>query len=141
MNHENPWMVVRRAVAEENPHGDVRTAAMADTEDGDNRYLIVQCLLSEPDAQNRRLGLDTYCLLNEEGAVHYGGVLSAVLRGRTLEFAFDDDAAAELELPGSTVALELRVPEEGIAELARGLARILTYGDPRQHPARLELPA
>ena len=136
---DTPWMVVRRTAVEDDPDGDVRIVAMADTEAGNNRYLMVQCPLTEPDAQDAELGMDSYCLLDEKGAVHYGGVRRAVLRGDTLQLTFDEEATAELELPGDTVTLLLRVPDEQVRRLGQGLHDVLSYGAARHRPEVLQL--
>src|SRR5688572_30595411 len=50
----------------------------------------------EFDDQDRALGQDTYCLANEAGATHYGGVKRWSLDGRALHIELERGAAEAL---------------------------------------------
>ena len=53
---------------------------LAERADGSSRRLEVQKSLRF-DQQDLSLGMDTYCLVTEEPATHYGGVLDWRIRG------------------------------------------------------------
>jgi hypothetical protein len=77
---------------------------LAESPDGDGRVLMVQRAL-ESDEQDRDLGMDTYCLVDEAGLTHYGGVTSAVIDDDVLRIALDDQAAEEFGQAELAVAL------------------------------------
>ncbi len=71
---------------------------LAESEDGvSGRWLELQRTL-EPDEQDRDLGLDTYCLVNEVGATVYGGVARWSLKERVLVLELDDRSASVLRV-------------------------------------------
>lgn len=113
---------------------DAFTVGLAQDESGEGAYLILQCALIPPTGQDTATGMDTYCLMDELGAVHYGGVEHAQLREQTLRLRFDQSAANELAIPGPERALNVAVPPGDTARLADGLRRVLTYGNPDQQP-------
>lgn len=126
---------------EENESDQVLTVAMGEDSDGGGRNLIIQCSLEPPDVQQTGLGLDTYCLMNEEGAVQYGGVTAARLHKNRLTLSLDAAAAEELGLGSRAddLRISLKVGEDAVRRLADGLRRVLTYGNPAQRPQSLEL--
>ena len=107
---------------------------MAEDEAGEGSYLIIQCAVAPPTAQDTATGLDSYCVMDEQGAVQYGGIRRVDLTGQTLNFQFTDQAAEELDLTRPELELHLDVPEIEIRTLTDGLQRILTFGNPNQHP-------
>lgn len=52
--------------------------------DGGGSYLLLMCAVAEPSDQDRANGLDTYCLVDQDESVHYGGIVSAKLSGAVL---------------------------------------------------------
>lgn len=117
---------------------DAFTVGLAENQAGDGACLILQCALTPPTDQDAATGLDSYCLMDEDGAVYYGGVLRAQLTGRTLRLEFTSAAAAELgvetEDSSLTLTLMLAVPPDLVARLSAGLRRVLTYGNASQQP-------
>ncbi|MDO9456621.1 Imm10 family immunity protein [Nocardioides sp.] len=103
------------------------------------RALFLMSDLEEPDDQEIKLGMDTYCLVNQDDETHYGGVERVTLDGRSLGLHLLKGAADKLGLP-RVVRLELTVDvdEATVAELRGGLRWVLTFGNPLHHPA-LEL--
>ncbi|WP_437577609.1 Imm10 family immunity protein [Sorangium sp. So ce887] len=85
-------------------HPDINTfvVILAEHADGSGARLEIQKPLSS-DEQDRRLGLDTYCLCTEEGATHYGGVMSWTLTQSSLKILLDAKAAEALGVEGGFV--------------------------------------
>ena len=113
---------------------DAFTVGLAEDETGEGAYLILQCALTPPNANETATGLDTYCLLDENGAVQYGGVTHATLNDTTLTLTLTDEAAEELDVENNTGTITLTVPQQDTARLAEGLHRIFTYGNPDKQP-------
>ena len=113
---------------------DAFTVGLAQHPSGEGAYLILQCALTPPDEQDTATGMDTYCLMDEQGAVHYGGIQRAELAGNTLRLRFDQDAAEELGIQSPERELALAIPPGDTARLADGMRRVLTYGNPDQTP-------
>lgn len=65
---------------------------LAEDEQGAGRLLEVQKAFAW-DEQDRRLGQDTYCLVDENQATHYGGVASWRLDANVLEINLTPDAS------------------------------------------------
>lgn len=116
---------------------DAFTVGLAQHPGGDGAYLILQCALTPPDDQDAATGMDSYCLMDEQGAVHYGGIQRAELTSTTLRFRFDQSAAEELGIRNPERELALAIPAGDTARLADGLRRVLTYGDPDRQPERI----
>jgi hypothetical protein len=112
---------------------DAYVVGLFEQQDGGGSYLLLMCAAAEPSDQDRLNGLDTYCLVDQEESVHYGGIISAELAGAVLTLAFDAGTAEELGFDGPN-ALVLDVPESEAARLAAGLRRVFTYGDPSKRP-------
>jgi immunity protein 10 of polymorphic toxin system len=113
---------------------DAFTVGLAQHPSGEGAYLILQCALTQPDEQDAATGMDTYCLMDEAGAVHYGGVQRAELTDATLRLRFDQDAAEELGIQNPERDLTLAIPPEDTTRLAGALRRVLTYGNPDRSP-------
>lgn len=113
---------------------DAFTVGLAEDETGEGAYIILQCSLAPPNANETATGLDTYCLLDENGAVQYGGVTHATLHDAVLTLTLTDEAAEELDVENNTGTITLTVPQQETARLAEGLHRIFTYGNPDKQP-------
>lgn len=113
---------------------DAFTVGLAQHPSGEGAYLILQCALTPPDQQDAATGMDTYCLMDDQGAVHYGGIQRAELTDSTLRFRFDQDAAEELGIQNPERDLALAIAPDDTARLADGLRRVLTYGNPGRTP-------
>ena len=58
------------------------------------------------DEQDRTLGMDTYCLVMDSGASHYGGVIGwQVDEANVLRLTLDDRAATALATSSIEIAL------------------------------------
>src|SRR5205823_2351225 len=90
MTTQPPTMQIDTIVVEENEPDECFTVGMAEGEEG--RQLIIQTALYEPDDQDRQLGLDSYCVIDENGATYYGGIEEALLTGTTLTLTFTEEA-------------------------------------------------
>jgi hypothetical protein len=94
---------------------------LAEEPDGSGARLEIQKSLSF-DEQDRRLGLDTYCLCTEEGATYYGGVTSWTLTQDSLEVRLDAQAAKALGVQGGFV---VNFATENLPILKEGLQKVL----------------
>ncbi|BBC29385.1 hypothetical protein SGFS_006790 [Streptomyces graminofaciens] len=137
MPSRHGW-VVRKISIEENLPDSVFTVGLAEDEAGQGCYLVFQCGLEEPSEQNRRLGLDSYCILNESGGVDYGGVEEVSISQNRLTLRFREEAIEELELPNENIVLAFHSGSD-MAGLRIGLGRILSYGDPEKFPRVMNL--
>ena len=113
---------------------DAFVVALADAARGDGAYLVFQCSLTPPGASDIATGPDSYCLLDEAGAVQYGGVTRAALDGDRLTLALTDEAAETLGVEDGTNTITLNIPPEDTGRLVEGLRRIFTYGNPAKLP-------
>lgn len=95
---------------------------MAERADGSGRRLEIQRALTF-DKQARGLGMDTYCLVTESGATHYGGVVAVSLKDALLTVQLDEAAAEALDAKRFEIAIT--GDETTIEELRAGLARVL----------------
>jgi Immunity protein 10 len=111
-------------------NADAFTVGLAQYAGGSGAYLILQCALGPPTDQDTATGMDTYCLMDDLGGVHYGGVRSAELFDSTLRLRFDESAAMELNIQDAERELVLAVPPADESRLADGLRRVLTYNGP-----------
>ncbi len=83
----------------------VRVLVLAEHPDGSGARLEIQ-RASSFDDQDRRLGMDTYCLVIGSGATHYGGVVHWLVdESDVLRIALDASAAEALDGPAIEVAL------------------------------------
>jgi hypothetical protein len=88
---------------------------LAENPDGSGARLELQKALSL-DEQDRKLGMDTYCLCTDEGATFYGGIKSWKLMPDLLEINLNMQAAEALGVQGFAIsfsAKELAILEEG----------------------------
>jgi len=118
------------AVLEDDSDLNTRSAGLAEHDDGTGKLIIFQSQLSGYSAQDARLGQDSYCVVNEDGATVYGGVLSCLSDGSTLKIAFSAQAAEVLECDSNLVC-ELPVVDESFFE---GLLSVLRSGNPGTWP-------
>jgi hypothetical protein len=72
---------------------------LAELEDGSGQRLELQ-RPSITTNEDRRLGTDTYCLVNEAGVTHYGGVEGWSVETSTLEVRLDEEAAKAFDVDG-----------------------------------------
>lgn len=83
---------------------DLKTEALvlAENGDGSGRRLEIQRALSV-DEEDRRLGLDTYCLVNERGMTYYGGIVDWRLQDDRREVTLAGEAAEALDADGGYI--------------------------------------
>ncbi len=68
---------------------------IAERADGSGQRLEFQRSL-HPDEQDRALGLDTYCVVRDGGATHYGGISDWRIADGSLVLTLDREAEASL---------------------------------------------
>lgn len=97
---------------------------MAEDEDGNGTTLELQVAHSF-DEQDRKLGMDTYCIVLD-GSTHYGGVTEWLLTPALLDVRLDEEAARVLEVDGFLVELDASAPKTLLDDVTRVL------GEPRR---------
>ena len=99
---------------------------LAEHEDGSGERVELQRPLVVTD-DDRRLGTDTYCLVNEGGVTHYGGVEGWSLDDSSLELRLDQEAARILGAEGG-YRIRLTNPTKAAPVVRDGLRAILGPG-------------
>ncbi|MFF6787304.1 hypothetical protein [Streptomyces sp. NPDC012510] len=133
------WEIAALVVGEEVP-GVTFSVFIGDGDDAaaNGYYFDLQRFLDDqPDEQNVRNETDSYCVVNESGGVHYGGLKGVSLLPGLLTLSFDDEAVKALSLPSNIIPLGIASGVD-FNELRAGLHRVLTYGNPQKLP-RLNL--
>jgi Immunity protein 10 len=97
-----------------------RYLVLAEHADGSGRRVEVQRAL-EFDDQDLALGMDTYCVVTEEQATHYGGVLHWRIEGSTLHVDLTEEAGRAMGASAFRIAL----PESELATVQRALLVLL----------------
>ena len=98
----------------------VDSIVFAENQDGTGRCLEIQRPL-DPDEQDVSLGHDTYCLVRDAHATHYGGVTAWRLDDGRLTLELDALAAATL----GVVRFRIAVPDDSQSVIAEALPRLL----------------
>jgi hypothetical protein len=75
------------------------------------------------DEQDAAAGMDTYCLVRDAGATHYGGVESWSVGKGLLTLSLSDEAATVLGLPAADLEMTVRTADEAL--LREHLVRLL----------------
>lgn len=96
---------------------------LAENEDGSGQRVEIQRALTISD-DDRRLGMDTYCIVNERGVTHYGGVEGWSLDGGYLAIRLDQETARILDVDGG-YGIRLTSPQVMAAVVRDGLRAIL----------------
>ncbi|SMB94218.1 Imm10 family immunity protein [Deinococcus hopiensis] len=124
--------VANALAVEDLPDVNTFLIALADNAEEPTHVLELQKALEvdedDPDS-------DTYCLVLDGAATHYGGVRTCLLSGHSLVLRLDDEAAGALGI--DSFEIELDLAEEERAVLRSGLARLF-WGD-RLEPGELVL--
>ena len=105
------------------PDGEGLLAAVAVRPDGSGFGLQLSRAATW-DAQDRALGMDTYCISTSEGPTHYGGVVRASPGPGLLDLDLIDDAAAALGVP-VRFRLRLVVDARKATDFNSGVMRLL----------------
>jgi hypothetical protein len=109
------------AVAFERDDGlNAQSLVLAEHPDGGGRRLEVQRPL-QVDEQDVALGLDAYCLVTEEQATHYGGVLDWQIEESTLHLDLNEEASRAIGASGFRIAF----PKSERATVQAALASLL----------------
>jgi hypothetical protein len=96
---------------------------LAENEDGSGQRVEIQRALTITD-DDRRLGMDTYCIVSEGGVTHYGGVEGWSLDGAYLAIRLDQETARTLGVDGG-YGIRLTNPRVMAAVVRDGLRAIL----------------
>ncbi|MBM7439280.1 hypothetical protein JOC24_002688 [Streptomyces sp. HB132] len=107
--------------------------SLAEDNMGDGEYLIFQARLTEPSGQDRRLEMDSYCIIAKSGGVNYGGLEGVSVDTSEVILDFNEEAAEELSLECRRVVLGV-AGEVDVSLLSSGLKRVLRYGNPDRFP-------
>ncbi|TDC92027.1 Imm10 family immunity protein [Actinomadura sp. 7K507] len=103
--------------------------------------IMFQCDLerSQPNDEDAWPQDKTYCVTNERGAVHYGGVQEVVLDGALLRIVFSESATTALALDDSIMEMSLEVSDTDREAIRDGLRRVLSCGRREYQPTILQL--
>ncbi|MFB7936352.1 Imm10 family immunity protein [Streptomyces sp. NPDC056049] len=104
------------------------SAGVIESEDEESFVLEFQSFVEEPDAQNVRLGMDSYCVVTPDQNTAYGCVRTVELSGDLLRVTFDPAYLDDLGLDDPVVEAVLNAPPEDVARMREALVRILAYG-------------
>lgn len=97
---------------------------LAEGEEGEGRRLELQRALA-PTEEDRRLGTDRFCVIDETGATHYGGVTAWSFDGRVLRLELTPEAAEVLGADGGYLITLTGPAAEAREAVGRGLTAIL----------------
>lgn len=103
-------------------------------EEDDGFFLLFTRPIGEPSAQDISLGLDTYCVMTPDQSTAYGCVREVALTGNLLKVSLDLGCLDDLELEDAGIEAVLDVPAEGIDEMRKVLAQVLTFGREEARP-------
>ena len=98
----------------------VDSVVLCESDDGSGRCLEIQRPL-RPDEQDAARGQDTYCLVLDAAATHYGGVTGWRLEDGSLTLDLDASAAEALGVQ----RFRITVQEDARAVIAGALPRLL----------------
>lgn len=124
---DRPELVARVARVTDVGDPPVLVAALAEAEDGSGFGLMFQ-LASVFDEQDRKLGMDTYCICTSDGATHYGGVVRIRQTPQGIQIDITDSAARRLSAP-SRFHVRMAVPPTARAEFWDALRRVVGEHD------------
>lgn len=114
--------------------GEVLTAGVAEDRD-DGAQLVFMRMLDEPDEQDVRTGMDSYCVVTADQGTAYGAVTEIGMRASVLRVVFAPDKLQALGLSDPQVEVTLDADAEVVEEFKEALKRILDYGRPEARPS------
>lgn len=117
------WFTASSSAVEVLRELNTQVVVLAENKDGSGRRLEFQKALNF-DVSDVEAGMDTYCLVVESGATHYGGVIGWAIEEHQLALHLDDGAAEELGLV-QQLQVDLQLGSEGEAALQTGLEQVL----------------
>ncbi|WP_189858071.1 Imm10 family immunity protein [Streptomyces poonensis] len=132
----SPYWAITALVAGEAVPGATFTVFVGDGEDAESNgyyFDFQRPLREELDEQDVRNETDSYCVVNESGAVHYGGLEEVAVLPGLLYLRFDDEAVGVLNLPSDIVPLAID-PGIDVDEMRADLRKVLSYGNPAKVP-------
>ena len=112
---------------------EVVEAGLAEHADGSGWALLFQRTDHEPDEQDIRLGMDSYCLTTGGGLTVYGGLRRAELDGRLLRLTLSVEAADILRL-AEVVTVRLEVEAALRQVFVEMLPRVVLWGRSEERP-------
>jgi hypothetical protein len=110
--------------AETLPEIETEFVIFAEQPDGSGRRLEIQRSLT-CDAQDARLGLDTYCLVSGDGASYYGGIESWQVSADKTSLVLAAEAAAtlgidrEVSILTSLTSEQAKTLEDAVRKIVR----------------------
>lgn len=107
-------------------------------EDGTPHSLSFQRCTAEPEEQDIRAGMDSYCVCTERGLTVYGCLQTVQLESGMLTLVFVAEDADIFGIPGS-VTIDLRYAGVDEAIIADRLRDVLDWGSPARRPVLLGL--
>ncbi|MEU2545956.1 Imm10 family immunity protein [Streptomyces roseolus] len=110
------------------------TAGVIESEDEESFALEFQSGIEEPDEQDVRLGMDSYCVVTPDQNTAYGCLRAVELEGDLLRVTFDPAHLDDLGLEDPVVEVVLDAPAEDVARMREALQRVLAYGRPDALP-------
>ena len=119
------WFTARTVTAEALEDLGTFIVCAAENTDGSGQRLELQRALAFDD-EDRRLGIDTYCISTDAGATCFGGITNWAVTRDIWIIDFDARASAVLNASGYRVRVELS--DEKAREILKGFQRVL--GDP-----------
>jgi hypothetical protein len=104
----------------------ILVALARDPRSNDNVLILSRAF--HPTAQDRRLGMATYCLSVGSGATAYAGVLSSSISGNVLSLVLSRETADKLGVP-EECHFPLNVDAETMARLVTALRTVFAVDD------------
>jgi hypothetical protein len=126
---------VRAIAAEDVPEEERFLIGLSEHASGTGRYLIIDVAWAFAP-QDRRGGIDTYCLYLDTGDYAYDALAACILEDQSLTLRLKLEPAARLGIDPEC-RLRLLVSDEQIDRLRAGLARIFAAAGTR--PSQLSL--
>jgi hypothetical protein len=118
-------IVARVACFVRNDADEVLIAGFAEFADGRGCALLFQAATYEPEEQDERGGMDTYCITNGDGsAVEYGGLRQAQLVGNELSLHFTPETARTFGFDDE-VKVRFEVDESALREFKDGFPQVV----------------
>ena len=118
-------IVARVASFERDDENEVIIAGFADSADGSGWALLFQAATYEPEEQDLRSGMDTYCITKGDGSVVvYGGLRQAELIGNDLTLRFTPDTARTFGFDDE-LKVRLEVNESALRDFKEGFPQVV----------------
>ncbi|MFF5503214.1 Imm10 family immunity protein [Streptomyces roseolus] len=106
----------------------VPLAGLAESDAEEDFALEFQGGVGEPDGQDIRLGMDSYCVVTPAQNTAYGCLRTVEFEGDLLRLTFDPAHLDDLGLDDPVFEAVLQAPAEKVARMKEALQRVLGYG-------------